>query len=122
MLVLCQKREVCKKNYSSKITKTIADLSAIRGERKKMRKKIAIALAVLTVAVTGCSNSSDEPLFGIDVESEESSFALVAEYNAFDIIYDKETGVMYTMSNRSYTYGVLTPLLNSDGTPKIYQK
>ena len=87
-----------------------------------MRKKIAIALAVLTVAVTGCSNSSDEPLFGIDIESEKSSFALIEEYNAFDIIYDKETGVMYTMSNRSYTYGVLTPLLNSDGTPKIYQK
>lgn len=35
MLVLCQKREVCKKNYSSKITKTIAVLSAIRGERMK---------------------------------------------------------------------------------------
>ena len=37
MLVLCQKREVCKKNYSSKITKTIAVLSAIRGERKEMK-------------------------------------------------------------------------------------
>lgn len=90
-----------------------------------MKKKIA-ALVVASILVgicVGCSNSSGDTLFGnIDISGAKSSFGIIAEYNAFDIIYDKETGVMYTMSNRSYTYGVLTPLLNSDGTPKIYQK
>lgn len=90
-----------------------------------MKKKIA-ALVVASTLVgicVGCSNSQDETMFGeIDIKGEQSSFGLIEEYNGFDIVYDKETGVMYTMSNKSYAYGILTPLLNSDGTPKIYQK
>lgn len=88
-----------------------------------MKKKIVAALAALAVVSTGCSNSQGETMFGeIDIKGEQSSFGLIEEYNGFDTLYDKETGVMYTMSNRSYAYGILTPLLNSDGTPKIYQK
>lgn len=86
-----------------------------------MKKKIVAALVALAVVLTGCSNS--QGILGeIDIEGEESSFGLIEEYNGFNIIYDKETGVMYTMSNKSYAYGILTPLLNSDGSPKIYQK
>lgn len=88
-----------------------------------MKRKTAAALAVLAVVLTGCSNSQSETMFGeINIKGEQSSFGLIEEYNGFDIIYDKETGVMYTMSNKSYAYGILTPLINSDGTPKIYQK
>lgn len=88
-----------------------------------MKRKTAAALAALAVVLTGCSNSQSETMFGeINIKGEQSSFGLIEEYNGFDTVYDKETGVMYTMSNRSYAYGILTPLLNSDGTPKIYQK
>lgn len=38
------------------------------------------------------------------------------------IIVDTDTGVMYWVSNGTYTKGVLTPLLNADGTPRLYQK
>lgn len=91
-----------------------------------MKKKIVAALAALAalaVVSTGCSDSQGETMFGeIDIKGEQSSFGLIEEYNGFDIVYDKETGVMYTMSNRAYAYGILTPLLNSDGAPKIYQE
>ena len=88
-----------------------------------MKKKIVAALAVLAVVSTGCSNNQGETIFGkIDIKGEQSSFGLIEEYNGFDVIYDKETGVVYTMSNKSYAYGILTPLLNADGSPKIYQK
>ena len=33
-------------------------------------------------------------------------------------VYDKETKVMYSMSS----YGELTPLINADGTPRLYEE
>lgn len=38
-----------------------------------------------------------------------------------DIYYDTDTGVMYSMSTVSWSYGALTLLVNADGTPKIYE-
>ena len=69
---------------------------------KAMKKKIVAVLAALAVVSTGCSNSQGETMIGeINIKGEQSSFGLIEEYNGFDIVYDKETGVMYAMSNRS---------------------
>ena len=49
-------------------------------------------------------------------------YALVERLHSCNIIYDKETKVMYTYS---YTFllGLTTmdPILNADGTPKLYE-
>ena len=37
------------------------------------------------------------------------------------IIVDTDTGVMYWVSDGIYNAGDLTPLLNADGTPRLYQ-
>lgn len=41
--------------------------------------------------------------------------------SAYNIVYDRETLVMYAISNGYYNMGTFTVLLNSDGTPKLYQ-
>lgn len=87
-----------------------------------MKKKIGIVLFVTALFTVGCSNTEGENLFGVkEIGGVQSSFCILEEYDKFDVIYDRETGVMYTMSSSSRAYGILTPLLNSNGTPKIYQ-
>lgn len=84
-----------------------------------MKKKIGIALFVVALFTVGCSNTEGENLFGVkEIGGEQSNFQYAEVYDEFDVIYDKETGVMYSMSR---AYGILTPLLNSNGTPKIHQ-
>ena len=39
----------------------------------------------------------------------------------FYVVYDNETKVMYTVSDGHYNSGVLTMLVNADGTPKLYE-
>lgn len=89
----------------------------------KMKKKIGIALLfVVALFSATCGNTEGENLFGVkEIGGAQSNFCILEEYNKFDVIYDRETGVMYTMSSSSRAYGILTPLLNADGTPKIYQ-
>ena len=38
-----------------------------------------------------------------------------------EIVYDKDTKVMYSISNGARNRGTLTVLLNADGTPKIWE-
>lgn len=45
----------------------------------------------------------------------------VEKCGCFDVVYDKDTKVMYTVSSSSYNYGDVTLLVNADGTPKIWK-
>jgi hypothetical protein len=38
----------------------------------------------------------------------------------FDVVYDKETMVMYSVSHFGAGSGVMTLLVNADGTPKLW--
>lgn len=38
----------------------------------------------------------------------------------YDIVYDKETMVMYSISTATDSRGVATVMLNADGTPKLW--
>lgn len=40
--------------------------------------------------------------------------------NAYDIVYDRETMVMYSVSDTLGNRGVATVMLNADGTPKLW--
>lgn len=41
--------------------------------------------------------------------------------SVYNVVYDRETLVMYAVSNGGYNAGTFTVLLNSDGTPKLYK-
>lgn len=82
---------------------------------KKLALTFLLAVAVLTVS--GCSDGMDEePHAGIS-----KMFTKVETCGSFEVVYDKDTKVMYVVSSASYNCGNVTLLVNSDGTPKIWK-
>lgn len=87
-----------------------------------MKKKV-IALILSIVAMTSVVSCHVE-----EVEArDEEMFVVVQENWEYDIVYDKETKVMYTYSKGGYGYrnsqdnkGVFTLLVDEDGKPKLW--
>ncbi len=87
-----------------------------------MNRKIAIIFLALmcfiATCLVGCSGTEYEIK-----EEPESLFEYVEKFSDFNIVYDKETKVMYSVSNGSHGgRGVFTMLVNADGTPKLYKE
>lgn len=78
-------------------------------------KIIAAVVAIVAIAAilffTGCDVSG----------SSTRTFIKISSENHFDIIYDADTKVMYSVSTGVYNCGALTMLVNADGTPKLYK-
>lgn len=78
-----------------------------------MKKIIAIVI-VLCVFMCGCTSVET-------VERESSSmFVKVESAESWDVVYHRETKVMYVVSDGSYNHGTFTLLVNPDGTPMVY--
>lgn len=84
-------------------------------------KKIAlmIVLVLLALCLAGC---------GAEVERQtqtqniiKSIFVIVEETYGWKIVYDRETKVMYAVSDGTYGQGNFTVLVNADGTPKMWK-
>lgn len=84
-----------------------------------MKRTIKIALAVLLLALcagmlAGCA--------GGEAQSDaEAPFVWIYSTGiaAYRVGYDRDTGVMYCMSNGHS--GTLTLLVNADGSPKVWE-
>ena len=48
-------------------------------------------------------------------------FFTVSNESSFRVVYDKDTMVMYTVSEDKYNSGNLTLLVDKDGKPLLYQ-
>ena len=46
-------------------------------------------------------------------------FITIGRYGDYDIVYDKDTKVLYSIS---HSHGVVTELVNPDGFPKLYSE
>lgn len=82
----------------------------------------AIFLSVLlagTLSLTGCDWQTAERTADPDVPSK---FVVVESTATWNIVYDKDTKVMYAVSCGGYNSGNFTLLVNSDGTPKTYEE
>ena len=78
-----------------------------------MKKIIAIVIG-LCVFLCGCTSVET-------VENESSSmFVRIESAETWDVVYHKETKVMYVVSDGSRHRGAFTLLVNPDGTPMIY--
>lgn len=84
-------------------------------------KKIAlmIVLVLLALCLAGC---------GAEVERQtqaqniiKSIFVIVEDTYDWKIVYDRETKVMYAVSDGTYNQGNFTVLVNADGTPKLWE-
>ncbi len=83
-----------------------------------MKKKILSVMIVLTLALSlcGCQEVKDEA-----DSKEQSMFVYVERASNWDIVYHRETKVMYAVSNGSYNRGTFTLLVDENGTPMIYE-
>ena len=84
-----------------------------------MKKIFAIILCAVMVAaiLTGCSEVEDK-----SDNSNPSIFVKVGEDNLFDVVYHRETKVMYVISRGSYNGGNFVLLVNADGSPMVWEE
>lgn len=87
----------------------------------KVNKKTIVILAAvfLTFILTGC------PMETTNKAAASSIHRMViveVTGEGYDIVYDKKTKVMYAVSQGYYNMGNFTLLVNSDGTPLLYEE
>lgn len=89
-----------------------------------MKKKLLIFVAVLSLAFIGCDYAEVETV-NDQQETEEkpvnSMFVEIERSSMWKVVYQKDTKVMYVVSNGGYSYGNFTLLVNPDGTPMIWE-
>ena len=76
---------------------------------------IAIALVVVVLFFVGCDDTNNS------VKASDDVFVMVSKNFSYAVVYDRETKVMYAISDASYNQGNFTMLVNADGTPKRYE-
>lgn len=80
-----------------------------------MKKYIVSFTLVFALMLTGCSNPKEQ---NIELSIE---FSIVEKTKDFYVVYDKQTKVMYTVSDGVHNRGTFVMLVNSDGSPKLYK-
>lgn len=85
-------------------------------------EKIFALLATLMLSMTmmGCSVNSAENAQTYQ-ENVPSRFVILEESSIWRVVADRETRVMYAVSTGRRNGGNLTMLVNSDGTPLLYE-
>lgn len=78
-----------------------------------MKKRILFCI-LFCVILAGCSYEELE-------KKPESTFIVVEEEMGFNVVYHRDTKVMYTVSHSSYNMGNFTLLVNPDGSPMLYE-
>lgn len=83
-----------------------------------MKRLIVIALASLMIlSLSACATKTTDET----VRGESSRMVKIEEAVTYCIVYDKETRVMYAVSQGGRSYGVFTALLDADGKPLLYR-
>lgn len=82
-----------------------------------MFKKILIVIifTILILTLTGCTINKQEAI-GLN------RFRLISDEGSFKLYYDKETRVVYAVSDGYYNLGAVTLLVDKDGKPLTYDK
>lgn len=87
-----------------------------------MKKLAVIFMLLFMFLLTGCGEIPDSQ----EKEDIEDMFVIIqdhdASHNPYDIVYNKDTKVMYAISYGAYNSGSFTVLVNPDGTPMIYEE
>lgn len=75
-----------------------------------MKKKLIAVILTVTLLIAGCENINVS-------EDHGEKLMLVENSGGYGILADKDTGVMYLFIKNG---GGITVMLNTDGTPKIW--
>lgn len=83
----------------------------------QITKYILLIIMALTILLaTGCGKVENK------TDQEVSRFKRVEYNSVWEIVADRETGVMYAVSRGGYNQGTFTVLVDVDGKPLIYDK
>lgn len=84
-------------------------------------KRIMILLLVAMLILTGCGQTKYVYVKDTKAVTDVSRFVEIewVKYK-WKILVDKETRVMYAVSDGGYNRGNFTVLINADGTPLLY--
>ena len=80
-----------------------------------MKKMIIILL--MAIMLTGCGRTTVDK----ETQPETSRFMELERTGKWLIVADKETGVMYSVSNGGYNIGTFTLLVDENGRPLIWE-
>ena len=87
-------------------------------------KRVAVIVIILLVMLMlcGCSSTGKVDSQRITTAAVDNRmFMIVSHEFCGYVLVDKTTRVMYWMSEDSHNYGILTLLVNPDGTPRIWE-
>lgn len=81
------------------------------------------AKAILLAVIACVMLSSCKKVETVEGESEDgtSMFVIVESASCWEVVYHKDTKVMYAVSRGSYNSGAFTLLVDADGKPMIYE-
>lgn len=83
-----------------------------------MKKLIIVLLIILMILnLSACAIKTTNKV----IKDESSRMIRIEEADTYHIVYDKETHVMYAVSNGGRSYGVLTLLVDANGKPLLYE-
>lgn len=83
-------------------------------------KRFLVMILFILLLLTGCGETPDpqeEETANMFVYIQKADFS-----TTYDIVYHKDTKVMYTISQGAYNSGTFTLLVNPDGTPMLYEE
>lgn len=82
-----------------------------------MKRAIAVILAMLLMV--GCAKV--EKAQEIEKQVDVSRFVQVENAATWQVVADRETGVMYAVSAGMYNLGTFTLLVDADGKPLLWK-
>lgn len=87
-----------------------------------MKKKITALIAALVAVsiLAGCTTIETEDKSSNPEKT--SRFVLIEKGRNWQVMYDRETKVMYVVSNGSYNHGTFTLLVDQNGNPLLYEE
>ena len=81
-----------------------------------MKKRILSAILAMAICLSGCAKVESER------KNDTSMFVCVEDSGHWEIVYHKETKVMYVVSAGYYNMGTFTLLVDEDGKPMLWEK
>lgn len=78
--------------------------------------KRMIIIVLMAIMLTGCGRTTVDK----ETQPETSRFMELERTGKWLIVADKETGVMYSVSNGGYNIGTFTLLVDENGKPLIW--
>lgn len=83
-----------------------------------MKRVLVASLLLILLVFASCTAKVEKS----ENQQEASMFVQIEKTNFFEVVYHKETKVMYTVSRGMYNSGNFTLLVNPDGTPMTYKE